>query len=53
MIMKISYFLMNKSNLDFIFDPVSELINKCETIMRKINTLKDMSSINDTVEKIY
>lgn len=50
---KISYYIMNKKYLSFIFNPVNELIKKCEVLMRRLNYLKELSNINEIVEKIY
>lgn len=50
---KISYYLMNKKQLNFIFNPVNDLIKRCEMLMRRLNYMKDMGNINEIVEKIY
>lgn len=50
---KVSYYLMNKQKLGFINKEVNDLMRKCETLMRRINSLKDLHSINELIQEIY
>lgn len=47
--MKISYFLMNRRTLSFMFNQIAELVKKCELLMRRIDFLRDTSNINEVI----
>lgn len=50
---KVSFYMMNKQKLAFMYKEVNDLMKKCEVLMRRVNYLRDLNPINELVEEIY
>jgi hypothetical protein len=50
---KISYYLMNKPSFNFAYAHASEMIKRCEILMRRLNNFKDLTTMDDIIEKIF
>lgn len=52
-VVKISYYLINKKNFSFLQTSVINLVRKSETLMKDFHKIKDLTTINGVIEKIY
>ena len=50
---KLSYYFMNKPAFNFAYAHASELMKKCEVLVRRLSNLKDLSNLNEIVERVF
>lgn len=50
---KISYYLMNKPAFNFAYSHASEMIKRCQTLMRRLNNFKDLTTMDEIIGKIF